>query len=84
MKLKKLKIVNKQNHFRNRNHKECKQYIRHAMRRFANMFSAVAERKALLFGVNPAVAERKMPIFSVNAADCNCSVPIRCVNAAVS
>lgn len=45
MKLKKLKIVNGQNHFANRNHKECKQCILHSMRRFADMISAVAEWK---------------------------------------
>lgn len=45
MKLKKLKIVNGQNHFANRNHKECKQCILHSVRRFADMISAVAEWK---------------------------------------
>lgn len=45
MKLKKLKIVNVQNHFANRNHKECKQCILHSVRRFADMISAVAEWK---------------------------------------
>ena len=45
MKLKKLKIVNGQNHFANRNHKECKQCILHSVRRFADMISTVAEWK---------------------------------------
>ena len=45
MKLKKLKIVNGQNRFANRNHKECKQCILHSVRRFTDMISAVAEWK---------------------------------------
>ena len=71
-------------HFVKRLNRELKAGISHAMRRFANMFSAVAELKALLFGVNPAVAEWKMPILSVNPAVAEWKALLFGVNPAVS